>query len=138
MKQKLLFAGFIAGVCMLAISMISGMVFEFVFPAVKAEYQNEVMFRPWTDPRMFIFFLAPLMQGFLLVWVWTKVHTLFPGPITMGSGIRYGLVYWITTFPGMVISYSSFRITVMMVAGWSIGALLQGLVAGIILWKMLK
>jgi len=136
--KKIILSGLLAGVVMLVVGMVVGILFGAVFPALKAEYENTSLFRPWSDPIMSIFFVAPFILGIILAWIWTKTKGLFHAEKNWKKGLNFGLVYWVVTIPGMIISYSSFPISLLVVLSWSITILVQALCAGLIYAKLNK
>lgn len=125
--KKIFLSGLILGAVLLVVSLISNQLSYFLFPGLKAEYQNPALFRPWTDPAMQLFFLHPFILGVILTWLWSKLKNSF------GNSFKFALAYWLITLPGMFISYSSFPISLTMVISWSLSGLLQSLVAGVVL-----
>ena len=130
LMKKILTTGLLLGFLLLVVSMLSSQVFYFLFPGLKAEYENPNIFRPWTDPAMQLFFLHPFVLGIILTWLWHKVKGSF------GNGLKFALVYWFVTIPGMFISYSSFQISPVMVLSWTVSGLLQSVVAGLYLGRV--
>jgi hypothetical protein len=137
MKKVIIF-GLLAGLIMLALSMILGSVFHIIAPDLKSEYENANLFRPWSDPLMLLMFVQPFLVGIILAWIWQKTKGLFTGTELWKSGLCFGFIYWVTTIPGMVISYSTFQISLLMVANWTASNLLAGLCAGILFSKTIK
>jgi hypothetical protein len=131
--KKIILSGLLAGVAMLAVGFGLGYAMMFIFPSLGAEYANTALFRPWSDPIMSLYFAHPFVLGFILAWVWNKVKGVIGGAGWSGKGTRFGLAYWLVTIPGMVISYASFPLSLLMVVSWSISILAQALAAGLIL-----
>lgn len=133
--KKVLIPGILAGATMFVMSLLMGPVTHFLFPSVQAEYQNPALFRAWSDPLMSLYFLQPFMVGLILAWVWDKTKGLFKKNDRCPKGLSFALIYWVTTLPGMFMSFSSFPISLAMVITWSLSILAQALVAGVILTK---
>lgn len=133
--KKIIIKGFLIGLILLVIGMIMGPLTHALFPGLKTEYQNPALFRPWSDPLMSLFFLVPFINGFLLVWVWEKTKKLFKESVWWNKGFLFGLIYWLTSFPGMLMSYSSFPISLAMTLSWSLSIFVQGIATGILLSK---
>src|SRR4030065_348260 len=128
MKKIILF-GLLAGLAMLVISVALSLLFNLIFPSVAAEYNNTNLFRPWSDPIMYLMLVEPFILGIILAWIFSITKGLFKDKNAWKRGIYFGLCYWVITIPGMVMSYSSFPISLLMVMTWSAGILIQALVA---------
>ena len=137
MKKSFL-TGLLVGLFMLLSSMGISMLLQALFPALEQEYARTALFRPWSDPLMFLIFIHPFVVGFALAWAWSKVKETFHGSV--GSrGAKFGLSYWIVaTIPGMLISYSSFQVSFGMVLAWTISGLISAVIAGLIFAKWNK
>jgi hypothetical protein len=133
--KRVIIPGLLAGISMLVISFVVNAITS---PLLQQEYMSG-LFRPWTDPLMMLMFLHPFILGFALAWVWNIVKSAVPGHDVFRRGALFGLGYWIVaSIPGMFISYTSFIISPAMVLSWTVSALLQAMVAGIILARMNK
>ncbi|MBU0671961.1 MAG: hypothetical protein KJ732_02910 [Candidatus Margulisbacteria bacterium] len=136
MVKKVLLPGLVAGVVLLIVGMGWSFLLNAIFPGLAAEYQNTALFRPWEDPLMSVFFAYPFVLGLALAWVWDKVKGLVSGGI-VSRATSFGLGYWVVaSIPGMVITYSSFPVSLLMVITWSISGLVQAIVAGLIFAKL--
>lgn len=135
--KRVILSGIVAGIAMLAVGMVVGQIFSFLFP-LNAEYNNTALFRPWSDPPMSVYFAAPFVLGIILAYIWQRVKTLFKEKNYCGRGTCFGIWYWLVTIPGMIITYSSFQISLLMTLSWSISIFAQGLTAGVIFAKMNK
>ena len=82
----------------------------------------------------FSYFVCPFLVGLILAWLWAKTKGLFKGSY-FRRGFSFGLIYWLISIPGMVISYSSFPISLAMVFSWTLSGLVQYLAGGFILAK---
>ncbi len=136
-KQNIILPGLFAGLIMLIANFGLGQLFHSIYPQLKAEYQNAALFRPFTDPLMIYMFIHPFIIGIILSWIWNKVHLLFKGS-DLSNGFYFGLIYWLFSFPGMLISYSSFSISFLMVMDWTLGILIQSIIGSIIIVKMTR
>lgn len=135
--KKILIAGLAAGLAMLIVSLGLNQLFNAVIPGLSNEYMNPALFRPWSDPLMMLFFLHPFVVGIALSWVWSIVKSIVPGVGAWKKGFNFGLAYGIvTSLPGMLISYSSFQISLWMILSWTIAGLIQTIVAGMVLARM--
>jgi hypothetical protein len=134
--KKVLIPGLIAGLAMLIIGTIVSQLINLAVPSLMSEYQNLGLFRPWEDPLMSLFFLHPFVLGLALAWVWDKTKSLLVGG-PMKRATHFALAYLLVAIiPGMLISYSSFPLSLLMVFSWTIGAYLQAFVAGLVFAKV--
>lgn len=128
----------VAGSVMLIVGVIVGQLLQLLIPSIKIEYQNPNLFRSWTDPIMSIVFIEPFILSAFLLWIWTMTKELFKSDSQLYNGLFFGFIYWLITIPGMIMSYSSFPVSLMLVCSWSITILFQSLFAGVIFSKMIK
>jgi len=133
--KKVIGPGIVAGVGMVVVGWLVSLVFGKIFPSLAIEYQNIAIFRPWSDPLMYLYILAPFVLGIALAIVWDKVKTHLSGS-AFKTGISFGLFYWLVSLSGMIISYGSFKISLLMTISWTVTGLFQALVAGLIIVSM--
>ncbi len=136
--MKFIIFGLLAGLVMLVAGMLVGMALSAVSPALAAEYENPNLFRPWSDPLMSIFYVVPFLSGVIFAWIWTRVKDAIKAKDALHKGLLFGLAYFVIGIPGMVMTYSSFQVSLAMVASWTLSMLVQALCAGIIFSKTLK
>lgn len=137
--KKVIIPGLVAGVLMLVASLVFGMITSSVFPSLMTEYSNPALFRSWSDPLMYYMYLHPIVMGLLLSFVWYKANTLIKEKDPVKKGILFATYVWVIfTIPGMLISWSSFPISLLMVVTWALSALIQYAVAGVVFAYMSK
>ncbi|MFA5947639.1 MAG: hypothetical protein WC806_01540 [Candidatus Gracilibacteria bacterium] len=137
--KKIFTSGLVAAVVMIALGMGVGYLFNAIFPSLVYEYNNVNIYRPWSDPLMMLYFLHPILLGFMLAWGWDKIKKIASGKTDLCKGVRFGFItFVILTIPGMLISYASFQISLLMILSWTIGSFVQLLIAGMIYAKMNK
>jgi hypothetical protein len=136
--KKVIGVGLLAGLVMVVVGIIINLVMNMFLPVLNEAYRTSGIFRPWSDPRMMLFFVCPFLSGLLLTWVWSKVKDLVKGVTTGQKGLTYGFIYWLTSWPGMLITYSSFNVSLAMVMSWTIPGLIEGVIAGVVIAKMMK
>ena len=136
--RRIILIGLLAGLAMLIVSVALGPLFNLVFPSLAAEYNNTDLFRPWSDPIMYLMLVEPFIVGIILAWIFSVTRNLFKTGKAWKKGIYFGLCYWLITIPGMVMSYSSFPISLLMVITWSISILVQAMVGGLIYARFIK
>ncbi|MAG78608.1 hypothetical protein CL616_04565 [archaeon] len=126
--------GLIIGTILLVVGFGLNFLINAIFPFLAAEYQNTAIFRAWTDPLMWLFFLYPFIIGIAFSLLWEKTN--FKEKNIWKNGLNFGLFYFvIATIPGMVISYSSFQVSLLMTLSWTFSGLLYAVLAGILLTK---
>lgn len=134
--KHILFLGVLVGIGMLATSFVASFALNILFPSTVQEYQNPALFRPWSDPLMLLYFVHPFMLGIALAFVYERVKTVLPGKTPLLRGMKFGFIVWlVATLPGMLISYSSFSLSFAMVLTWTLSALFQLIVAGVVLTR---
>jgi len=134
--KKIMTLGIIVGIVNLVVGILLSQVYNFVFPSIALEYINPALFRPWSDPLMSLFFLYPFVLGFVLAWVWDKTKKLFEAKSEFERACKFGGAYWVIAgIPGMLITYSSFQVSLLMVLAWTISGFVEAVVAGFIFVK---
>lgn len=135
--KKVILPGFLAAILMAVVGYILGLLLDAILPVLKTQYATCV-FRPWEDPKMWLFFLSPLILGFVLACMWNLTKSLFKGSPWCDS-FWFTLAYFgISTVPGMIITYSSFNVSVLMVFTWTLMSVVQVYCAGVLLAYMNK
>lgn len=135
--KKIITTGLLAGVLMLFTNLILSPVYGLIFPSINKEYSNTAVFRPFTDPLMFYVFIHPFIVGIILAWVWIKTNNLFKEKKVFWKCCRFAIAYWFVTVPGMLISYSTFQVSAIMVLSWTLTILVQSVVAAWVFSKKL-
>lgn len=127
--KKIIWPGILLGLIILGVGMIVNYLFMLI-PSVAADYNTEFM-RSWQDPLMMLFFLYPFILGIVFAWLWAKTKTSFKGNM---RGCYFGwLLFFLTTFPGMFVTYSSFNLSFLTILGWTVAGLLNAKIAGFFL-----
>lgn len=138
MFKKIFLPGLVAGAIMLVVGMGFNVLVNAVFPSIAAEYAGG-LFRPWDDPLMMAFFAYPFLLSWIFAWVWDKTKSLVKGDGFWKRGLNFGLSIWfVTSVPGMFVTYTSFHISLLMVLTWLISGLLYSLIAGWVFARMRK
>jgi len=127
--------GLIASVVILVVGMALNMLLGVVFPNLAAEYQNPALFRPWTDPLMMLFFAYPFITGFVLAYLWSVLGKWLTGSPTSKAWQFAKLYFVVATIPGMFISWTSFQVSPLMIASWTIVGLVEAFAAGFVFTK---
>jgi len=136
--KKVIVLGFLGGLVMLILSIVS-QITSTIFPSLASEYTNAGLFRPWSDPIMSLYFLYPFIQGLVVAFVWEMVKKLCAEGTWAQKGICFGFIFWLlTSITGMLISYSTFPVSFLMIVSWSLSSLVGLLGAGLVNAKMNK
>ena len=136
--KKIIGPGIAAGVAMLVIAGLLGFLFAALFPSLKEEYTNANLFRPFSDPLVWLMYVAPVIAGLVLAWIWNAVKDGIKCDTACKKWAYFGLGYWALTIPGMVISLGTFPVSFLMVATWTVGNLAQAFVGAWVLSKLNK
>ena len=136
--KKTIVAGLLTGVAILVVGVVWRQLQNLILPSVETEYQNLNLFRPWSDPIMSLYYLYPFILGIILAWLWKRYLNLTGGNANLRKAINFSVTYWIVTLPGMVISYSSYPISIAMISSWTINGLISSLVAGLVLFRLFR
>lgn len=134
MKKTLV--ALLAGLLMLAAGMLVSAAAGAVSPAIPEAYTNSTLFRPWSDPLMQLYWLVPFITAAILLRLWNFSKSLYRGDTFLRRGLSFAFHYWIITLPGMLISYSTFPLSVGMVLSWTLSGLAQAAVAGIVFARL--
>lgn len=127
--SKLLKASLVAGLAGVFISVALMFVWPMLFPGLEAQYFN-AMFRPWSDPWMYYIYVNPFIFAFLM-----GVFYYYMKDALHGDGIRFGLLFWLLSIPGMLMTISTFNVSVVMVLTWTLTGLAQYLAYGLVIPK---
>ena|SRR3989344_6534424 len=137
--KKIFLQGIIAGCAGLVMALVMNVVINFIFPGLVFEYDNPSLFRPWSDPLMSLYFVYPFVLGIVLAFVFSKTRKLFVKAGYISTGIRFGGLFWfLTSIPGMLMSYSTFPVSLLMIFSWSLGSLAEIVASSIVLAKLQK
>jgi hypothetical protein len=132
MLKKVLIIGF-AG---LIVSMLLTFLFGAIFPGLQAEYQNESLFRPWSDPLMTVFFAYPFIFAITASYLWKLVGEKFKGNAGNRANQFAVLYFVIATIPGMFASYTTFAVSFPMVLTWAVSGFIDAYIAGYVFAKV--
>jgi len=131
--KKVSLAQFVAGLAMTVIELVISFAMSAIWPAIKVEYANSLMFRSWSDPAMMFYFLYPFILAVMLARIWHWALPLNP------NWQKFGFLGFLTlTVPGMLITYASFQISATMVISWTITGFLQLFFASWLFAKIIK
>lgn len=129
--KKIILPGLSLGVIMLIVGMVVNYLFMLI-PSVSADYSSGFM-RSWSDPLMMLFFLYPFVLGLVFAWLWAKTKESFKGKM---RGCYFGwLLFFLTTVPGMFVTYTSFNLSFLTILSWTVSGLINAKIAGFFLAK---
>lgn len=130
--KKLFLSGLVAGLAMSLVGTVGNMLWQVVLPGLAAQYQTP-LFRPWSDPLMSLIFVVPVLSGFVMAAIWrfhkVALHTTwwkFAGALSIFSVL------------GMLMTYSCFPMSFLMLFTWCVSMVIEYLVGAWILAKMIK
>jgi hypothetical protein len=136
--KKIISSGFVAGLVLLIMSFGLSILANFLLPSLATEYESAI-FRPWSDPRMWLYFLYPFTLALLLSWVWNETKSLIKATTQYKKGLKFGLIaFFVLSIPGMLITYASFNVSMLMILTWTISGLLDCIISGLIFSRMNK
>jgi hypothetical protein len=136
--KKVILVGLLAGLVMFVIGFGLEFGINAMLPSLKAQYENPNLFRSWSDPLMSLIFIEPFILGIILALIYNKIKDSIKSETLVKKGIYFGLFYWLLAIPGMIMSYSSFPISFLMVSVWTVNILIQSVFAGMIFSKMIR
>jgi hypothetical protein len=121
------------GIITVLVNMGTGSLFNALMPGLEKSYENPCLFRSWSDPLMNLYWIVPFLNSALFVWIWKITYDTRARLNTIYPGVIYGLVFWIISIPGMIMTWSSFQIAGALVLSWTAGNLLSMLITGMII-----
>jgi hypothetical protein len=135
--KKIFIPGVVAGVVMLVAAVVVGLLTSLALPSMAKEYENTNLFRSMSDPIMLLYFVYPFLLGVALAWVWDRTKGVIgEGSIWMRGG-KFARTFWIVSaLPGILMSYSSFPISLALALSWLLSSMVQLLCAGYIYARM--
>ncbi len=135
--KKIVVPGLVAGLVMLVVGVGLSILFEVLWPGLKKEYSNFLLFRAMKDPLMQYYFVHPFAVGLIIAWIWDKAKKSIPGKGN-ARAINFATAYWVVTIPGMLMTYACFKVSLLMVLSWTVTIYFQALFAGLVFTKLNK
>jgi len=131
---KIIITGLVAGAVLLLISVIGLYTITLIFPEATLQYVDSAF--DTESHKRIVYYLHPFVISLALSWFWVRFRSVLRGTF-FTRGIEFGLIYsLVATFPMMWLIYSALNISLAMVVTWFILALIQGIIAGLVLEKM--
>lgn len=120
-----------AGVLVLATSMLMMYAAAFALPSLSEEYYSTV-FRSSNFEAQWLFYIHPFVLSAALLWFWHHLKDqLSEGRVSKAVefGARYGVV---AMFPVLLLTFSAIDISFLMVMTWLFYGIVQAMVAGLV------
>lgn len=120
-----------AGVLVLATSMLMMYAAAFALPSLSEEYYSTV-FRSSNFETQWLFYIHPFVLSAALLWFWHHLKDqLSEGRLAKAVefGARYGVV---AMFPVLLLTFSAIDISFLMVMTWLFYGIVQAMVAGLV------
>ena len=134
--KKIVKQGLLTGIPITIISVGSGYLLGLLFPSLAEQYNNTQLYRPWSEPVMWLIFVYPFFLGIALAWTWDKTKTLLKGN-SSSRAIRFAYAYWIVVVvPAMIMIYSCMPVSLPIILSWTVSGFLYGLIAGYVFVKL--
>jgi hypothetical protein len=134
--KKIIGPGILAGFLILIVLMGQSYSSSFLFPSIAKEYNNTNLYRPWSDPAMWVIFVYPFFSGIALAWIWDKTKNMFKGK-NSSKVVHFAFIYWIVAFvPAMIMIYSCMPVSLAVVSIWTVSGFIYGLIGGLIFSKL--
>lgn len=132
--NKILTAGAVAAVVLLALAFASIKLLPVIMPAVAEEYYKPVFINDET--RNLFYFVHPVVLAFALSWFWSRFKGVLNGNWLM-QGLEMGVIYLVVaTLPAMIIIFSAIDVSVTVIGTWLLYGFVQGTLAGIVFSRM--
>ena len=121
--KPVLLSGIAFGAFSVVAGAILGVLWEFIVPGYSSLYPAQV-FRAFNDPLMQVFFLVPFIEGVIFAYFYESVNKVISCNTPFERGTTYGLFFLIGTVSGLLMTFTSFNVSAMLVVVW----VLQGLI----------
>lgn len=140
--KKIFLPGLVSAIAMIAASMVFGFLLKLIFPGLNdsfmAEYENTSVFRPMKDPLMMLFFLHPFLYSFPIAWGWDKIKDRVAGGVWLRAWYVMLFLFFLSTLPGMFISYTCFVVSLPMIISWLASSVFQTYAGALVICSMNK
>lgn len=131
--KKIITSGLIAGVVLLAFSVLGLYLTIWFFPDLAQQYYNPAFNAGGS--RYMLYYIHPFIIGLALSWFWDRFKGVLSGSF-ITRGIEFGAIYALVAILPMIwLIFSAMSVSLAMVATWLLFGLLQGLIAGLIFEK---
>lgn len=131
--KKIVISGIIAGIVLLALSVLGLYCTIWFFPNLAGQYFDSSF--ETQSSRYMLFYMHPFIIAMALSWFWQRFKQVLSGSF-LTRGIEFGLIYAIIAlFPMMWMIYSAMNVSMEMIATWLLLGSLQGIVSGLVFEK---
>ncbi|MFN5168746.1 MAG: hypothetical protein ACK5DD_03925 [Cyclobacteriaceae bacterium] len=120
-----------AGLLVLAASMLMMYAAAFALPSLSEEYYSTV-FRSSNFEGQWLFYIHPFVLSAALFWFWHHLKDQLSGGRSTQAvefGARYGVV---AMLPVLLLTFSAIDISFLMVITWLFYGIIQAIVAGLV------
>ncbi len=125
----------IAGLAVLAVSMILLYAVIYMMPGVMEEYYNDV-FRSSSFQTDWMFYAHPFVLSISLYWFWDRFKEKLGGSWIVRA-VEIALVYCVVAMlPVLWLTFSAINVSFMMVISWLGFGAIQAFIAGLIFAKL--
>lgn len=132
--KKAIISILIAGLAVLAVSMILLYVVIYFMPGVMEEYYNDV-FRSSSFQTDWMFYVHPFVLSISLYWFWDRFKEKLSGSWVL-KALEISLVYCIVAMlPVLWLTFSAINISIIMVITWLGFGAFQAFIAGLVFVK---
>jgi hypothetical protein len=131
--KKIIVSGLMAGVILLAFSVLGLYLTIWLFPNLAMQYYNPA-FNAGSG-RYLLYYIHPFIISMALAWFWDRFKGVLKGSF-ITRGIEFGAIYaLIAILPMIWLIYSAMSVSLGMVTSWLAFGLIQGLIAGLVFEK---
>lgn len=135
MTKKIFGQGMLTGLFIVIVLMGQSYSSSWLFPSIAAEYNNTNLYRPWSQPAMWVIFAYPFFLGIALAWVWDKTKSVFAGD-NFSRAIRFAFAFWVVAHvPAMIMIYSCMPVSLTVVLIWTVSGYIYGFMGGLVFEK---
>jgi len=129
MKRKVL-SGLLTAIILLILSIAGIYVLLWQFPDMAMEYFGPAFIGK--NQRNIFYYIHPFVISACLLWLWSRLRSLFKGS-TFVRSLKFGLTYTaIATVPYMLLIYSAMDVSVLIILSWLLFGFLEATAAAII------
>lgn len=120
-----------AGLLVLAASMLMMYAAAFALPSLSEEYYSTV-FRSSTFEAQWLVYVHPFVLSAALLWFWRHLKDQLNGG-RVGQAVEFGARYGVVAMlPVLLLTFSAIDISFLMVITWLFYGMVQAMVAGLV------
>lgn len=132
--KKIIVSGLVAGIALLALSILGLYATILFFPNLAMEYFNPEFGQQ--SRRFMLYFIHPFIVAAALSWLWHHFKMKFGGTV-LKKGLKMAMLYTlVAVLPNMWLIYSAMNVSLFLVATWFVFGVSQGIIAGVILQRI--